>query len=111
MRHLIFCCVGVCLLWGSAAVANTLDSSGLTIKLLSVWADDGGVLVQTEPKHSIEGLSCTGDYWLRLSKDAAGYEALLSVLLSAQATQSKITVRAGESGSEFCNLERVIITN
>lgn len=92
------------------ASASAKDTSGLTVKLLSVWASDGGVLVQTEPKHSIEGLNCTDNYWLQLSKQAVGYDAILSMLLSAQVTQAKVTVRAGDSGKKFCVLERVILT-
>ena len=89
----------------------TKDSSNVKVQLLSAWASSGGILLQTNPKHSIAGLSCTNDYWLELDKNQSGYQAILSMLLSAQATQKTITVRAvDDNSSDFCRLERVIIT-
>jgi hypothetical protein len=91
--------------------ATTKDSSNVKVQLISAWASSGGILLQTNPKHSIEGLSCTNDYWLELDKNQPGYQAILSMLLSAQATQKTITVRAvDDNSSDFCRLERVITT-
>ena len=86
------------------------DTSNIKIKLISVWTSSGDILVQTNPKHNIQGLACTSDYWLKLDKTAAGYDGTLSMLLSAQATQATVTVRAyDDQGTDFCRLDRVII--
>lgn len=91
--------------------ATTKDSSNLKVQLISAWASSGGILLQTNPKHSVAGLSCTNDYWLELNKNQPGYQTILSMLLSAQVTQKNITVRAiDDNNSDFCRLERVIIT-
>jgi len=47
-----------------------------------------------------------------LNKSDIGYEATLSMLLSAQATQRKVTVRVESNeidGKQFCHLNRVVI--
>jgi hypothetical protein len=93
------------------AQATIKDSSNVKVQLISAWASSGGILLQTNPQHSIEGLSCTNNYWLELDKNQPGYQAILSMLLSAQATQKTITVRAvDDNNSDFCRLERVITT-
>ena len=89
--------------------ADYKDTGNVTIQLVSVWTVSGDILVQTKPKHSITGLGCSSDYWLKLSKTAAGYKGTLSMLLSAQASQSKVTIRAvDDQGTDFCRLDRVI---
>lgn len=90
------------------ALAAYKDTDGVKVQLISAWANNGDILLQTNPRHSIEGLNCQGDYWLTLKKNSPGYEAILSMLLSAQATQKTILVRAEDSGTDFCNLTRVI---
>ena len=98
------------LLFHFSTEAAWKDTHNVEVKLISVWASNGGVLVQTNPKPNIEGLSCSDNYWLSLGKSSEGYDALLSLLLTAQASKQKITVRANNNGSEpFCRLERVII--
>ena len=93
----------------ASSYADYKDTGNVTINLLSVWADGGDILVQTNPKHDISGLGCGSDYWLKLNKSNAGYEGTLSMLLSAQATQVKVTVRAhDDQGTDFCRLGRVI---
>ena len=92
------------------AHSDYVDTSNLKIELISVWTTSGDILVQTNPKHNIQGLACTSDYWLKLSETALGYDGTLSMLLSAQATQAKVTIRAiDDQGTDFCRLDRVII--
>jgi len=88
--------------------ANWKDTNDVKIKLISVWTANGDVLIQTEPRHNISGLNCTNDYWLTLNKNEPGFQATLSMLLSAQATQKPVLVRAQGEGGEFCRLTRVI---
>ena len=93
---------------GSAQAAYK-DSSDVKVKLISVWSLSGGVLLQTEPKPDISGLTCSNDYWLVLSTTAAGYQPTIAMLMAAQATGKSITVRAEDnSGNEFCLLSRII---
>ncbi len=97
------------LLLSAPVYAAQLDSSNVKVQLISVWASSGDVLLQTNPRHNIAGLACSNDFWLVLDKDQLGYEGILSLLLSAQAQQSNITVRAVDDiGSNFCRLERVV---
>ena len=99
------------LLFAFSAHAGHLESHDLKVTLLSAWASDGGVLVQTTPRHSIDGLSCTNTYWLELDISQPGYNSLLSMVLAAQTSQTAISVRvADDNNSESCRLERVIIT-
>ena len=85
--------------------ADYNDTNNIKIELVSVWTTSGDILVQTNPKHTIQGLSCTSDYQLKLSETAVGYDGTLSMLLSAQATQATVTVRAyDDQGTDFCKL-------
>lgn len=93
----------------SYASAAYKDTGNVKVHLVSAWASEGGILLQTNPQHSIEGLGCDSSYWLKLNVDQPGYNAIVSMLLSAQATQKPITVRAvDDQGTDFCRLERVI---
>lgn len=99
----------ICTFLSVFANADYIDTDNVTVELISVWSNDGGLLVQTSPKPNISTLSCTNDYWLVLQKDEGGYEAILSMLLAAQLAKTKITVRAEDNGGEvFCKLSRVI---
>ncbi|WP_218418481.1 hypothetical protein [Alteromonas lipotrueae] len=90
--------------------ASYKDTDNVNIHLISVWTSNGEVLVQTNPKHDVSGLSCTNNFWLVLKKDSAGYEATLSMLLSAQATRTNVTVRASDDNSnDFCRLSRLVL--
>jgi len=42
--------------------ADYNDTNNIKIELVSVWTTSGDILVQTNPKHTIQGLSCTSDY-------------------------------------------------
>lgn len=97
------------LLFSVPVYAAHVDSSNVKVQLISVWASSGDVLLQTNPRHNITGLGCGNDFWLVLDKDQPGYDGILSLLLSAQAQQTNITVRAvDDSGPGFCRLERVV---
>lgn len=90
--------------------ASHKDTSDVNIELVSVWTSDGDVLVQTNPRHDISGLTCTDNYWLVLDKSAIGYETTLSMLLAAQASSAKVTVRASDDNSHnICRLSRLVI--
>ena len=90
------------ILISSLASAAYKDTGNVKVQLISAWASEGGILLQTNPQHSIEGLSCESSYWLKLNVDQPGYSAIVSMLLSAQATQRPITVRAvDDQGTDF----------
>lgn len=98
---------GFLLFFSTSVFAGYQDSHNLTVEQISVWGSSGQLLVQTKPKHSIEGLGCSSDYWLK--KTDEGYDALLSILLAAQMAKKTITVRAvDDAGTDFYRLERVI---
>ncbi|NOX75835.1 MAG: hypothetical protein GXP17_04320 [Gammaproteobacteria bacterium] len=91
------------------SMAAYKDSNNVKIKLISVWSQNGNILVQTNPRPDVSDLTCTSDYWITLDKNDPGYQATLSLLLSAQATQRGVNVRVDDSfGSQFCKLTRVI---
>lgn len=67
------------------------------------------VLVQTEPRHSIEGLSCASDYWMILTPDDVGHEIMVTLLKNAQKLQLPVTVNViDDTSPDFCRLNRVI---
>ena len=85
------------------------DTNSVKVNQISVWTNTGSILVQTTPRPDISGLNCSNDYWLVLDKNDAGYQAALSMLLSAQATQKSVNVSAEENGGgECCRLRRVV---
>lgn len=95
--------------FSASVLASHKDSSGLLVAQISVWGASGDILIQTNPKHSIEGLSCESDYWLKLRKTDEGSQALLSMLMAAQLANKTVLVRAvDDAGTDFCRLERVI---
>ena len=101
--------VALLLIFSAQSMAAFKDYKVVKVRFISVWSASGGILVQINPKPDLSGLTCTNDYWLTLDKNVSGYEAALSLLLSAQASQRNVTVRADDSsGSEFCKLVRVI---
>ena len=93
----------------TASAADYKDSKG-KVAMISVWTDNGGVLVQLNPMHSTAGLSCTSNYWLILRPSQEGYETALSLLTSAKLADREVTVRAKEGGDpRFCELGRVVL--
>lgn len=87
----------------------TKDTLNVEVSLLSVWTTaNGNVLVQTNPRHSMEGLTCSNNYWLVLAKGDIGFETTLTMLLASQAKGSKVHITASDNGgSDFCLLSRV----
>ena len=93
-------------------LAATVTTSNVKVVAVSVYTGTGQVLVETDPRPDISGLDCTSDYWLILSDDSntSGYRATLSVLLTAEATQTNVDVRADNNGgNQFCKLGRVVL--
>ena len=89
--------------------ADYKETSNLQISQISAWGSSGDILIQTNPKHSIDSLGCTSNYWLKLRKIDDGYQAMLSMLMAAQIAKTSVLVRAiDDSGTDFCRLERVI---
>ncbi len=89
--------------------ADYKETSNLQISQISAWGSSGELLIQTNPKHSIEGLGCTSNYWLKLRKTDDGYQAMLSMLMTAQIAKTSVLVRAiDDVGTDFCRLDRVI---
>lgn len=99
------------LLIGLVASLNAayVDSNNREVKLISVMANKF-TLIQTEPRHSIENMNCTNDYWAILDYTRAGYNEMLSLLISAKVSKSKVTIRVTDDmTSEFCRIERIIL--
>ncbi|MFT5084350.1 MAG: hypothetical protein ACI9Y1_002404 [Lentisphaeria bacterium] len=100
----------LCTLSGSALAANK-DSPNRYVNQISVWGHSGDILVQTYPRHAIEGLQCTDDYWLRLNKSDEGFQSMLSMLIAAQMADKPILIRAeddGDGNQPYCRLQRII---
>lgn len=95
--------------FSSSLCSAYIDTVNVKIKRISAYSlNNGNILVQTEPRHNMEGLSCTNDYWLVLAQSDPGFENTLSMLLTAQTAQIEVIVRAENNGaSAFCLLSRL----
>jgi len=104
----------LCLLFFLPAYAFSaaLVTKDIKIDIVSAYSDGGNVLVQTNPRHSIQDLGCESDYWLTLNPDVPGYQTLLSMLLSAHATQQPVSVVVDDTDStKFCKLTRLSLNH
>ncbi len=102
---LIFLC-----LFSGSALAAYKDSTNRYVKQISVWGHTGDVLVQTYPRHDIDGVQCTDDYWIRLNKSDEGFQTMISMLIAAQMADKPIIIRAEDDGigQPYCRLQRII---
>lgn len=107
MNKLIF--IFLCTL-SCSALAASKDSPNRYVQQISVWGHSGDVLVQTYPRHDIEGVQCTDDYWIRLNKSDEGFKIMLSMLIAAQMADKPILIRAEDDGIDqpYCRLQRII---
>lgn len=110
MKKTVFISMTCLSLFSGAVTASYFDSF-VKVDNISVWVSNGDILVKTDPRPDISSLNCTNDYWLVLRKSSPGYQATLSMLLTAQTNQRTIIVRADDaSGDQFCDLARVVTT-
>ncbi len=107
LKKLIF--ILLCAL-SCSVLAAYKDSPNRYIKEISVWGHSGDVLIQTYPRHDIEGVQCTDDYWIRLNKADEGFQTMMSMLIAAQMADKPVLIRAEDDGSNqpYCRLQRVI---
>lgn len=90
--------------------AGDLLTKDLKVKLISIEENTGNILVQFHPRHSINGLACTDDYWASLSKNSLVHQEMLSVLLTAYASQKPMNITVSDDPqSTFCKLKRIIL--
>ncbi|MEM8920845.1 MAG: hypothetical protein AAGB25_05720, partial [Pseudomonadota bacterium] len=62
------------------------------------------MLVQTEPRHTLDA-GCTSSFWLTLPvASTPQYETVMSMLLSAHATEALTDVQATGVGGTYCEL-------
>lgn len=91
----------------AAAHSQFNDTPNVKVKQLLLEAE-GGLFLQTEPRHNIDGLGCQSNAWLSLDVQSPGFEALLSLLMTAQVAQQPISVRVAEDdGADLCRLIHV----
>lgn len=107
MKSAVILFIFTALVFGSAAHAQT-TTPGVKITKLSLTDDGGGMLIQTTPRHTLDA-GCTSDFWLALATSAPNYEALLSMLITAQTRGSSVSVSATGVGNDFCNLSRLVL--
>ncbi len=75
-----------------------------------MYDQNGATMIHTEPKHDIDGVSCTGDFWIQLNKDDPNFQTMLSVILSAQATRTPADITVtDEFGTPNCYLSRITL--
>lgn len=104
MKIAFFSIIAIIFATSSGALASTITAN-VKITILSL-EDSGNLLVQTTPRHTLDA-GCTSDFWLVLSTSAPNFDALLSMLITAQSRGSSVTVIATGAGNQFCNLSRV----
>lgn len=106
MKIAFFSIIALVFAASNGALAST-TTSGVKITKLSL-EDTGNLLVQTTPRHTLDA-GCTSDFWLVLSTSAPNFDALLSMLITAQSRGSSVTVIATGAGNQFCNLSRLVL--
>lgn len=90
--------------------ATQEDTAQVKIDRITVYDQNGAAMIHTEPKHSIEGTTCTGDFWVQLKKDDPNFQIMLSVILSAQATRTWVDITVtDEYGEPNCFLSRITL--
>ena len=109
-KNIAFCMAMLISLLLSAGSMAATSTAGVKITTVSLEQSAGAVLIQTTPKHSLDA-GCTNDFWLVLSRTSAGdnFDALLSMVLTAKASNATVDVAAKGVGVDFCELDRLII--
>ena len=86
------------------------DTAQVIIDRISVYDQNGATMIHTEPKHIIEGTTCTTDFWIQLNRDDPNFQTMLSVILSAQATRTPADITVtDEFGTPNCYLSRITL--
>ena len=106
MKIAFFSIIALFFAASSGALASTATAN-VKITTLSL-TDTGNLLVQTTPRHTLDA-GCTTDFWLVLATSTPNFDALLSMLITAQSRGSSVTVTATGVGNQFCNLSRVVL--
>lgn len=98
------------MLLSSKVYATQETTEKVTIDRVTVYDQNGAVMIHTEPRHSIEGTTCTGDFWIRLDTTDPNYQTMLSLILSAQASRASTDVTVtDEFGETNCYLSRITL--
>ena len=101
---------------GLSPASAATSGDGHTVNLLSIQSQTGSypngrVLVQFEPRHTLDS-GCTNDYWALLDPKDAQFENIYSQLVAARLSGREVEVsvqyRAGDPEPQFCRLIRVI---
>ena len=93
-----------------SASVNTLSS--VEVDTISVSTGDGLMYVSFSSALDISGLSCTNSNSLILDVSKPGYQATLSLLLSAQARGVKVKVKVNDddgTAGTYCRLSRIYL--
>lgn len=107
MKNSFLAIVAAVLFAGNSALADT-TTANVKITRLSLTDSGGGMLVQTTPRHTLD-TGCTSNFWLVLLKASPNYDALVSMLITAQSRGSDVTVVATGAGSANCTLTRLVL--
>ena len=86
------------------------DTGQVIIDRISVYDQNGATMIHIEPKHIIEGTTCTTDFWIQLNRHDPNFQTMLSVILSAQATRTPADITVtDEFGTPNCYLSRITL--
>ncbi len=97
-------------LFGSVAHAGSVQSNDLQVTIVSAYSDGRSILVQTEPRPDITGLTCNNNFWLVLEGSELGFDTIVSFILTAHATGKRVQITAEDNGgSDFCKLTRITL--
>lgn len=98
------------ILFSCTANAAHKYTERVKIDRVSVYDQNGAVMIHTEPQHSVEGTACTEEFWIRLNTEDQNYQTLLSLILSAQASRTSADIAVtDEFGGATCYLSRITL--
>ena len=105
-----FVALSFLLLVSSASFSAGKNLTNLKVQMLSAHDHVALILVQTNPRPDLSGLSCTSDFWLTLAKNTENYEEIYSMLLAASVSQQNLFIGIEDvAGEEACRIRRVAI--
>lgn len=94
-----------------ATEASEVQTASVNTNYTSVTAVDGQVLVQTPPRQTLAGLSCTNNFWAALDKSASDYCEVLSLASDAMLDKRTMDITVSDETivGDFGSISRQVL--